>query len=50
MAGPKGEKGFCPSCQLEIGAGTKHPCFYFQTKEKGLIVWHLLCRKCKEQL
>lgn len=50
MAGPKGEHGFCRVCGLEVGAGTKHPCFYTQYREKGLIVWVLLCREHKEEV
>lgn len=52
MARPKGEKGKCRFCGLEIGAGTKHPCLYLTRKEvisnMKFVVWYLTCKKCKE--
>jgi len=50
MAGPKGEHGVCRVCGLELGQGTKNPCFYTQIRDKGFIYWKLLCRIHKEEV
>ena len=44
---PKGEHGWCKRCGKELGSGTKSPCFYYQIREGGLIIWQMVCKDCR---